>query len=142
MCLLERVLDYNERAIRCETLSHLNPANPLRRNGHLSGICGIEYAAQAMALHRALNRSDDVDPRVRASGTDTVRASAPETNRHGYLVSVRETRCDTRYLDTIDTALDVRAEYVFGDASRMVYTFVVATGETQLVSGRAAVMLG
>ncbi|MCU7895697.1 MAG: hypothetical protein KZQ62_12805 [Candidatus Thiodiazotropha sp. (ex Lucinoma aequizonata)] len=34
--------------------SHLNQDNPLRRTESLSSINGIEYAAQAMALHSSL----------------------------------------------------------------------------------------
>lgn len=133
MCLLEQVISCSAESIQCETSSHLNPANPLRRNGHLSGICGIEYAAQAMALHGAL----------RSTGAAGTQMGSPqlERPRHGYLVSVRGIECQTRYLDTIATPLKVHANHVFGDASSMVYSFAVASGEKALVTGRAAVML-
>ncbi len=142
MCLLERVLDYSTQSIRCETRSHLDQANPLRRNGHLSSICGIEYAAQAMALHGSLRSPERSTASVSAPDVEPERRSKPNRPRHGYLVNVRETHCHTRYLDEFSTALDVSAEFVFGDASGMIYTFVVTAGETSLVTGRAAVMLG
>ena len=125
MCLLERVLDYGTQSIRCETRSHLDPANPLRRNGHLSSISGIEYAAQAMGLHGALKQSAATAASVHAPNVAQKRPSRPNRSRHGYLVSVRETHCHTRYLDEFSAALDVSAEFVFGDTSGMIYTFVV-----------------
>src|SRR5690606_24387725 len=54
MCLLERVVAWDRGEIRCEALSHRDPANPLRRHGRLPVSAGIEYAAQAMAVHGAL----------------------------------------------------------------------------------------
>jgi len=92
MCLLERVLDWDEQSIRCETSSHLDMDNPLRRDGRLSSICGIEYAAQAMALHAALCSN----------------AGAPA--RHGYLASVRDANCTTAVLDGHDSPLLVSSD--------------------------------
>jgi len=134
MCLLERVVDCSAESIHCETRSHMDPANPLRSKGHLSSICGVEYAAQAMALHSALRPPGTADTQAQSS-----KSGRP---RHGYLVSVREIHCHTRYLDAITATLDVRADYVFGDASSMVYSFAVTAGDTVLVTGRASVMLG
>jgi predicted hotdog family 3-hydroxylacyl-ACP dehydratase len=124
MCLLERVLDWNDQSIRCETNSHLDMDNPLRRHGRLSSICGIEYAAQAMALHAALC-SD---------------SGAPV--RQGYLASARDTRCTTAVLDEHNSPLLVSARLVFADRSRVIYTFSIESDSATLVSGRAAVVLG
>lgn len=54
MCLLDRVLSWDAAGILCAARSHLDPANPLRRAGRLSAVCGLEYALQAAALHGAL----------------------------------------------------------------------------------------
>jgi len=123
MCLLERVLEWDERLIRCETSSHLDMDNPLRRRGTLSSICGIEYAAQAMALHSALC------------------AGAAESARHGYLASVRDANCTTSVLDGHDAPLAVSAELVFENGSRVIYAFSIESGGATLISGRAAVIL-
>ena len=127
MCLLERVVACDAASIRCETRSHLDRANPLRRDGHLSSVCAIEYAAQAMALHGALNAT----PPSGASGDV----------RHGYLASVRDMRCHTHSLDEHTAELIVSAKLIFDESSRMIYSFAVAAGETELVTGRAAVIL-
>ena len=54
MCLLEGVSSWDERSIRCIAVSHRDPGNPLAADGHLGAACGVEYAAQAMAVHGAL----------------------------------------------------------------------------------------
>ena len=46
MCLLDEVTEWSERAISCRTRSHLAPDNPLRRDGRVTGLCGIEYGLQ------------------------------------------------------------------------------------------------
>src|SRR5690606_22429336 len=63
MCLLERVVAWDGGEIRCEAVSHADPANPLRRNGRLPVSAGIEYAAQAMAVHGALIEPPAGEPR-------------------------------------------------------------------------------
>lgn len=54
MCLLERVLAWDEASIRCATGAHRDPDCPLRREGRLSAVCTVEMGLQAMALHGAL----------------------------------------------------------------------------------------
>ena len=141
MCLLERVLDWNNLSIRCETRTHLDTANPLRRNRHLSSLCGIEYAAQAMALHGALNASAVAGSRNQTTASDASQPSTSARPRHGYLASVRDTRCTWRHLDEYTTPLIVKAELVVAESSRVIYSFSVTSGETELITGRAAVVL-
>jgi predicted hotdog family 3-hydroxylacyl-ACP dehydratase len=59
MCLLARVVACDDATIRCEADNHADPANPLRNVRGLPASAGIEYAAQAMALHAALQRGGD-----------------------------------------------------------------------------------
>ena len=54
MCLLDRVETWSATDIVCRARSHLDPDNPLRRNGRLASLCGIEYGLQAAAAHGAL----------------------------------------------------------------------------------------
>lgn len=54
MCLLDRVVKWDEQRIQCQAGSHRLGDNPLRSRDRLSAACGIEYAAQAMAVHGAL----------------------------------------------------------------------------------------
>ncbi|MCK7498102.1 MAG: hypothetical protein MZW92_50905 [Comamonadaceae bacterium] len=59
MCLLERLESFDAEAIRCRARSHRDADNPLRSNGQLHAVCGVEYAAQAMALHATLTAGPD-----------------------------------------------------------------------------------
>ena len=51
MCLLDTVERWDDTSITCTTASHRDATNPLRRDNQLEAICGLEYAAQAMAVH-------------------------------------------------------------------------------------------
>ncbi|WP_332672639.1 hotdog family protein [Aromatoleum sp.] len=123
MCLLDRVLEWDEGTIRCRASSHRDADNPLRAPSGLPATSGIEYAAQAMALHGALLASATGAPRV------------------GYLASVRSVTLHVGRLDTVTDDLDIRAERVTGDDHSILYTFAVEAAGKPLVSGRAAVVL-
>ena len=126
MCLLDRVLEWNDDRIRCSATSHRAGDNPLRAHGRLGAACGIEYAAQAMAVHGALC----------ATG-----AGAGGAPRKGMLTSVRGVDLQVPRLDDIAADLVVQAERVAGGRNAIVYEFTLRAGERILVSGRATVIL-
>jgi predicted hotdog family 3-hydroxylacyl-ACP dehydratase len=126
MCLLDGVLSWDGARIICETASHRAADNPLRRDGRLGILCGVEYAAQAMALHGALGAAD----------TNT---SGPA--RVGYLASLRALACHTDRLDQLAGALIVETECLHGEPSRAIHGFSLRHEDRILLSGRAAVML-
>jgi predicted hotdog family 3-hydroxylacyl-ACP dehydratase len=128
MCLLERVVAWGPERIECSASSHRAGDNPLRAHGRLGIACGIEYAAQAMAVHGAL-----------VAETDGAPQGAP---RVGYLASVRGVAFHATRLDDIHGDLSVSAERVMGDASNIVYSFAVEADGRMLLSGRATVVLG
>jgi predicted hotdog family 3-hydroxylacyl-ACP dehydratase len=129
MCLLDEVLSWDSETIRCRTASHRSPENPLRGEAGLGVACGIEYAAQAMALHAALSMQGD------AMKDQPRRAPA------GALASVRSVRMSGRWLDGGDQDLIVDAQLISGDPDRAMYSFLLASGERELLSGRATVIL-
>lgn len=51
MCLLDGVLAWDRTSITCAASSHRAPGNPLAAGCRLDVVCGVEYAAQAMAVH-------------------------------------------------------------------------------------------
>jgi predicted hotdog family 3-hydroxylacyl-ACP dehydratase len=128
MCLLDSVLSWDEVRIQCATESHRAPYNPLRRNHRLGTLCGVEYAAQAMALHNVLT----------VSGAHTPGSVLP---RPGYLASLRELVCHGDRLDLLPGTLVVVAERLFGEASRAIYHFTVRHQDSVLLDGRAAVVV-
>jgi predicted hotdog family 3-hydroxylacyl-ACP dehydratase len=131
MCLLDTVLAWDNDFIRCETRSHLAAQHPLRAHGRLGAACGIEYAAQAMAVHgaRVAERLD----------SDTAGAAAPP--RAGYLASVRTVILHVERLDTVEGPLTVNAQRITGDANTVLYSFDLQAGGQALLSGRAVVVL-
>ena len=131
MCLLDRVTAWDSQKICCEAASHRSLDNPLRAHGRLGASCGIEYAAQAMAVHGALI----------AESQDEGRAIGDTAARGGYLVSVRSVSLSATQLDTVTGQLTVTAERVSGDANTVLYSFAVLDGLTPLLSGRAIVVL-
>ena len=54
MCLLERVLAFDDSGLHAQSEAHRDPAHPLRRDGRLSALHLCEYGAQAMAVHGGL----------------------------------------------------------------------------------------
>ena len=123
MCLLDAVAEWSPTSIRCVSASHRHPDNPLRADGRLGAACGIEYAAQAMAIHGAL-LADRGDP-----------------PRQGYLASVRGVDLLVERLDDIEADLDVEAERLSGDDNNILYRFDIYADGRLLLAGRAAVIL-
>jgi len=123
MCLLDGVLYWDQASIRCVSGRHRAEDNPLRRAGRLNAICGLEFAAQAMAVHGRL--SGGVSRRPQA----------------GYLASVRDVKSRQGRLDLLEPDLVIAAELLMGDEQRVIYQFALDCSGTEVLSGRAAVVL-
>jgi len=130
MCLLERVSAWDTQQIRCEASSHLASDNPLRAHGRLGAACGIEYAAQAMAVHGALLAESEASVGAASLGPTL-----------GYLASVRGVTLHVDRLDDLSDALSIHAERLSGDSTTILYSFTVHAGRRLLLGGRAAVIL-
>ncbi len=125
MVLLDAVDAWDDAHIVCRTDSHRESDHPLAIAGRLSSACGVEYAAQAMALHGGLTAP--VDPENRP--------------RLGFLASVRGVTMAVARLDDLPGPLTIEATRESGDASRVLYAFEIRGDGRVLVSGRAAVIL-
>ena len=123
MCLLDGVLGWDGTRMSCTTDTHRAVDNPLRRNGRLGVLCGVEYAAQAMALHSVL-------------------AADAGRSRAGYLASIRALVCYVDRLDLVAESLSIEIERLNGDGERAIYGFSLRDDSQVLLSGRAAVALG
>lgn len=123
MCLLDSVLELDADRIVCSARSHADPANPLRAAGRLAAVCGIEYAAQAMAAHGAALRAGGGRPAL------------------GYLASVRKLAMHVERLDNIAAPLRIEAERAGADGDRVLYLFTLSADGRCLLEGRAAVLL-
>lgn len=127
MSLLAKVLSFDEVSITCLALSHRDIANPLRHNGRLGAACGIEYAAQAMAVHGVL-RLKDLGP--------------PPLAVPGALVAVRSVRFFVSHLDDIPADLLIAAHGQGRDGGAAVYEFFLSALGRPLLTGRATVQFG
>jgi len=124
MCLLDEVLEWDAESVRCLSHRFAAPDNPLRRaDGTLGTACGIEIAAQAMALHGQLTASADGPP-------------IP-----GYLVSLRDVNLATPTLDSAGP-LTISATRLLGDAGSASYAFTITGEGADLLTGRATVLFG
>lgn len=123
MCLLDGVIQWDAGRILCMSRSHRAVDNPLRADGRLPAVCGVEYAAQAMAVHGAL--AGKVGGRPRA----------------GYLASLRNVVCRRGRLDDLEGDLIVEAEQVAGDGVHVIYRFKLRVGDVEALSGQAMVVL-
>jgi predicted hotdog family 3-hydroxylacyl-ACP dehydratase len=124
MCLLDRVIEWDDRSIICISNTHRNPANPLRRDGRLSAVHALEYAAQAVAVHGGL--------RARSAGA----TAAP-----GYLAALRDAHLHVIRLDNLVSPLQICAYRLFGDTVNTVYECRVSAGDVLLADGRVTIML-
>lgn len=124
MCLLDCVEEWDQQRIRCRASSHRDACNPLRANNRLGAACGIEYAAQAMAVHGALLAPPD----------STIA-------RAGYLVSVRGAQLHVHRLDDIAADLTIETICITRSENNILYRFSVSAAGQLLLDGRAAVVL-
>ena len=121
MCLLDEVSHWDAQHIRCRSSTHRVPNNPLRSHGRLGVACGIEYAAQAMAVHGAL-------------------ASESARSEAGFLAGLRDVRLHVARLDDIESDLVCDATLIAGDRGSALYEFAVTSAGRLLLSGRATVV--
>ncbi len=123
MVLLDEVRYFDETTIVCAASSHRDPSNPLAADGRLDTVRGVEYAAQAMAIH---------------GGLTAIEGKRPEA---GYLASLRDVVCHTARLDPIAGDLEITATKLGGDPAGALYAFTLCAGQEIVLEGRAAVVL-
>jgi predicted hotdog family 3-hydroxylacyl-ACP dehydratase len=124
MCLLDTVERWDETNILCTTASHRDATNPLRRDNRLEAICGLEYAAQAMAVHVGL-LGQGKERRL------TV----------GYLGAVKNLMLRATRLDDVKGDLTIQATRLVGEVDCFIYAFRVSVGREEFLDGRTSIFL-
>jgi len=124
MCLLDMVERWDETSILCMSASHRDATNPLRRDNRLEAICGLEYAAQAMAVHVGL-----------------LEQGKKRRLAVGYLGAVKNLMLRTARLDDVKGDLTVQATRLVGEAGCFIYTFRLSAERQELLEGRASIFL-
>ena len=123
MCLLDRVVSWDEDTIVCESSTHRSDKNPLRSQDELSSISLVEYGAQSMAVHGGLLARDRG---FKVPG--------------GYLAALHDVkivRCD---IAAVDDKLVIVAEKIMAQHGSMIYSFDISLSEASIINGRATVV--
>jgi len=123
MCLLDAVIAWDETSITCETVTHREPANPLRRQGRLAGLHAFEYGAQAAAIHGGL-----------------LAAAAGCQASPAYLAALRDARLYIACLDEIAAPLRVSARRLLGSAGNCIYRIEIRANATVLAEARVTII--
>lgn len=123
MCLLERVLTFDDSGLHAQSDAHRDPAHPLRREGRLSALHLCEYGAQAMAVHGGLLAAREG------------RVAPP-----GLLVSLRGVELAREFIDALPGPLDVFAVDVSDSGAGWQCGFRIEHSGEVLATGRAAVL--
>lgn len=122
MCLLDTVEQWDDDGIVCHTLSHRRADNPLRGADGLAAVHGVEYGAQAMAVHGGLL--------ARRAG-----ARLPA----GYLAALRDVRLHATRLDEEGGPLQVSAVRLMAEGGNLMYRIEVSVAGRMLVEARVTV---
>lgn len=123
MCLLDQLVNWDADSIVCRTGSHRDAGNPLRSHDRLPAVAGVEYAAQAMALHGSLLAVSDAPP------------------ARGYLASVRGLKIQVDDLGAVREDLEILARRLGGEPGGFIYEFEIRGGDQALLSGRVTAKL-
>ena len=128
MCLLEQVVSVSEANIECLSLSQVDVNHPLRFDEKLSASAGIEYAAQAMALHGRLSLLGN--------------ESAPVEGKpkRGYIVVLSKVNYRVDYLH-VYPKMRIFCEQIMAHSQGSQYQFTISDGTDCLLEGQALVSL-
>ena len=138
MCLLDEIIEWDAQHVRCRSGTHRAADNPLRSQGRLGAACGIEYAAQAMAVHGALAAGARARAMAGAgTGGITIGEAPPAA---GFLAGLRDVQLQVLRFDDMQADLICDALLLAGDGRTALYEFAVACGAQPLVRGRATVV--
>jgi predicted hotdog family 3-hydroxylacyl-ACP dehydratase len=124
MCLLDRVVAFDATVIECEAQSHRDQDNPLRHGDCLPIHAGIEYCAQAIAVHGALTSGEH--------------SAEP---RRGYLAVVMNAEWHVDRLDNCSGPLQVVATKQVTLQQGVSYAFALKHEGHTLLAGQAVVAL-
>jgi predicted hotdog family 3-hydroxylacyl-ACP dehydratase len=122
MCLLDNALDCNAESIRC-LADAARPGHPLRDAAGVSVVHGVEYGAQAAALHQMITR-----PELRgATG--------------GMLLQMRNVEFSADYLDRLPQPLTITARCAMASSELARYFFAIHSANVLASQGELTLKL-
>ena len=125
MCLLDKVVYWDQTQIECLAISHRDPHNPLVCQGHLNAIHLIEYGAQAIAVHGGL-----------------LAESQNKSFRPGYLAGIHDANFNIDTVDRRIPQLIIHASTQMQSDSGVIYQIQIHRGDNKkmLIKARATVI--
>ena len=126
MSLLDKVTHADLLTLSASAVSHLSSDNPLRFNNKLSCINGIEYAAQAMAIHGFL-----------LSELKQTEAST----QTGYIATVRNIDIFSPFFPKTESVIKIEVKQLMSAANGFTYQFHISDGKKALISGKITIFL-
>ncbi|MHA1539397.1 MAG: hypothetical protein ACTSXQ_02860 [Alphaproteobacteria bacterium] len=121
MLLIDKVLSFDAENLVACTQTHLDLKNPLLKEGRLRAVCGIEYGAQAIALHRSL--------------------ADKKEQKEGYLISVRGIKLYVEEINNVEKDLQITVKSVLKGSDNSIYHFAIRTENQLLIEGNATVLI-
>ena len=122
MCLLNEVIEADSDSLTALASSHLDDDNPLRLEGRIATVNGIEYAAQAMAIHGSLLSSASL-----------------ETPQAGYIATVRNIEMRTEFIPETGASLLIKVQQLMSNNNGFTYQFHIHCEQQELISGKITV---
>ncbi len=121
MVMIDEVMAWDETKICCVSRRHTAVDNPLRRDGRLSAHHGIEFAAQAAAIHGGLLSNGQTAP-LRA------------------LAAIRQAQFTRAWLDDLPGDLEITSELTMLDRQAAIYQANLTHQGVDLASMRLTLM--
>lgn len=122
MSLIDEIVEWDQQFLAARTMSHTAPDNPLRGSEDLHSVHSIEYAAQCMAVHAALNEEVGVGRPMVVGALKNVHLS------------------DVR-LSAMSSALIIQVQLVMSGNTGAIYDFSVQHLDTIVASGRITLLV-
>jgi predicted hotdog family 3-hydroxylacyl-ACP dehydratase len=125
MNLLHEIINFDQTSLNALAISHLESNNPLRVDGKIATINGVEYAAQAMAVHGSLlSERDGINSPV-----------------NGYIASVRNIDIQIPSFPEQASPLKIKVEQLMSNDNGFTYQFYLSCEQQLFISGKITVFL-
>ncbi|MEH6569607.1 MAG: hypothetical protein V7709_11050 [Halioglobus sp.] len=123
MCLLDHLVTWDHQAIEAVAVDVHSEHNPLREDGMLHSVVLVEYAAQAAAIHAALNEG--------SIGGNSV----------AYIGAIKSMTLHQPRVDPSDSELHCVACCVLNNANGAIYQLTVSANQKILMDARVVMVL-
>jgi len=130
MSLLDKVSYADLTVLKASASSYLNSDNPLRFNGKLASINGIEYAAQAMAIHSHLLSEAKKSGKGEQDATQT-----------GYIATIRNVEINTPFFPETKAIIAIEVAQLMSDTNGFTYQFQISCEKKALISGKITIFV-